>query len=123
MIDRRIRRSRDPYRALCLQLEVARSRGKLDALVLGIDNGLMVAGAGEPDLCEALSAAAPFLGDDAFPGSMPEALDGQNIQVRALRLLGETLFVASAGQGAAETAMQRSINGVRRIIGGPRIHP
>ena len=59
MNERRIRRSQDPYRALCLQLEHSRSQGQLDAVVVAIDNGLLVAGAGERSVCEALGAVAP----------------------------------------------------------------
>ena len=123
MIDRRIRRSRDPYRALCLQLEHSRARGALEAVVVAIDNGLMVAGAGEPELCEALSAAAPLVDDRRFTGRMPEPLDGQSVSVRTVHVLGETLFVASAGGIKSEPWLQRSVNGIRRIIGGPRVHP
>ena len=51
MNERRTRRSQDPYRALCLQLEHSRSQGQLDAVVIAIDNGLLVAGAGERSVC------------------------------------------------------------------------
>lgn len=123
MIDRRIRRSRDPYRALCLQLEHSRDRGALDAMVVAIDNGLMVAGAGEPSLCEALSAAAPLVDNARFTGAFPETLDGQSVAVRTVHVQGETLFVASAGHRDSDHWLQRSVNGVRRIIGGRHVHP
>lgn len=123
MIDRRVRRSRDPYRALCLQLEHSRDRGALEAMVVAIDNGLMVAGAGETLLCEALSAAAPLVDNARFTGAMPETLDSHAVAVRTVHVQGETLFVASAGSRASDHWLQRSVNGIRRIIGGPEVHP
>jgi len=116
MIERRIRRSRDPYRALCLQLEHARLRGALDALVVATDNGLVVAGAGEDDLCEALGAVAPLVATAIFEGALPSDLDEQTIDVREVFVDGETLYVASAGDRVHEVWLQRSINGVRRIL-------
>ena len=123
MFDRRIRRSRDPYRALCLQLEHSRDRGALEAVVVAIDNGLMVAGAGQPSLCEALSAAAPLVHNPRFAGRMPEALEGQAIDVRRVRVEGQTVFVASAGEAESDHWLQRSVSGVRRIIGDRTVHP
>ncbi len=77
MNERRTRRSDDPYRALCLQLEHARARGELDALVVAIDNGLLVAGAGERSICEALGAVAPLMRSPSFNGRLPGALEGR----------------------------------------------
>lgn len=117
MIERRAQRSQDPYLALCFQLEHSRTHGALDAMVVAMDNGLLVAGAGEESLCEALGAVAPLVDGLRFEGVMPRALDGQNIDVRTMRLEGEMLYVASAGLRPADVWLQRSINGVRRILG------
>ncbi|MDH3623313.1 MAG: hypothetical protein OES69_05490 [Myxococcales bacterium] len=117
MNERRAQRSQDPYRALCLQLEHSRTHGALEAVVVAIDNGLLVAGAGDESLCEALGAVAPLVDESRFEGAMPRALDGQNIDVRTMRLEGEMLYVASAGHRPADVWLQRSINGVRRILG------
>lgn len=117
MIERRGRRSQETYRALCLQLEHSRSKGALDAVVVAIDNGLLVAGAGDRSICEALGAVAPLVESSGFDGAMPKALDGQNIDVRTMRLAGERLYVATAGCAAGDVWLQRSINGVRRILG------
>ena len=116
MIERRARRSQDPYRALCLQLEHSRTHGALNAVVVAIDNGLLVAGAGNESLCEALGAVAPLVDGATFEGTMPRPLDGQNIDVRTMRLEGEMLYVASAGHSGGDIWLQRSINGVRRIL-------
>ena len=117
MRERRLRRSQDPYRALCLQLERIRQDGELDAMVVAIDNGLLVAGAGERSVCEALGAVAPLVGTPAFNGRIPGALVGQTIDVRSISLEGETVYVASVGRSTSDEWMKRSIGGVRRILG------
>jgi len=121
MKERRRRRSQDPYRALCLQLEHIRSDGELDAMVVAIDNGLIVAGAGERSVCEALGAVAPLLGTPSFNGRVPGPLVGQSIDVRSISLEGETVYVAAAGRSMSEECLARSIGGVRRILGYPQL--
>ena len=117
MKERRLRRSDDPYRALCLQLERIRCQGDLDAMVVAIDNGLLVAGAGERSVCEALGAVAPLMGLASFRGPVPGSLVGQTIDVRPLSLDGETVYVASVGRYAGDRWIERSISGVCRILG------
>ena len=117
MNERRIRRSQDPYRALCLQLEHSRARGELDALVVAIDNGLLIAGAGERSVCEALGAIAPLMSSPSFTGRLPGALEGQSVDVRSVSLDGETVYVASVGRGSGDVWLQQSISAVRRILG------
>ena len=117
MNERRIRRSQDPYRALCLQLEHSRLEGQFDAVVVAIDNGLLVAGAGERSVCEALGAVAPLMSARSFSGRLPGALEGQNVDVREMLLDGETVYVASVGRGGGDAWLQQSITGVRRILG------
>lgn len=117
MEERRLRRTQDPYRALCLQLEHIRAEGELDAMVVAIDNGLLIAGAGERSICEALGAVAPLVGSPSFDGRVPCSLVGQSIDVRSISLEGETVYVASAGRTTSDEWMKRSIGGVRRILG------
>ena len=119
MKERRLRRSEDPYRALCLQLEHIRAEGELDAMVVAIDNGLLIAGAGERSVCEALGAVAPLISSPSFNGPVPGALVGQSIDVRSISLEGETVYVASVGRSTSDEWMKRSIGGVRRILGYP----
>jgi len=119
MIERRTRRSQDPYRALCLQLERSRLQGELDALVVAIDNGLLIAGAGERSVCEALGAVAPLMSSPSFTGRLPGALEGQNVDVRAVSLDGETVYIASVGRRGGDAWLQQSISAVRRILGYP----
>ncbi len=120
-MERRSRRSEDPYSALCFQLERCCAQGNLDTVVLASRNGLLVAGAGEPKLCEALSAVAPLLDEPHFDGRLPEVLRGQRIRVRPLSVDGETLFVASAtlakrAKQGSDRWLQRSAVGVQRIL-------
>jgi hypothetical protein len=117
MKERRLRRSQDPYRALCLQLEHVRLEGELDALVVAIDNGLLIAGAGEQSVCEALGAIAPLLGSVDFNGRVPAPLVGQSIEVRAISLDGEQVYLASVGRARGDEWIARSAGGVRRILG------
>lgn len=119
MIERRIRRSQDPYRALCLQLEHSRLRGELDAVVVAIDNGLLVAGAGERSVCEALGAIAPLMRSPTFSGRLPGLLHGQSVDVRPVYLDGETVYVASVGRRGGDEWLRQSVGGVRRILGYP----
>lgn len=119
MIERRTRRSQDPYRALCHQLEHTRELGGLDAMVVAIDNGLVVAGAGDDAVCEALGAIAPFVRVSSFDGPLPQALDGvgPEIRVRSVSIGSETVYVASIGRAAGDAWLRRSIDGVQRILG------
>jgi hypothetical protein len=119
MIERRTRRSQDPYRALCIQLEHSRLQGELDALVVAIDNGLLIAGAGERSVCEALGAVAPLMSSPSFTGRLPGALEGQSVDVRAVSLDGETVYIASVGRRGGDVWLQQSISAVRRILGYP----
>lgn len=116
MIDRRIRRSQDPYRALCLQLEQSRLHGAFEAVVVATDNGLLVAGAGEPSLCDALCAVAPIVAADPSVQVFPELLGDHQLDVRPLVVQDDTVYVASAGATRADLWLQRSVNGVRRIL-------
>ncbi|MFW2390370.1 MAG: hypothetical protein ACN4G0_18690 [Polyangiales bacterium] len=117
MYDRRKHRSQDPYRALCLQLESSRLQGELDAVVVAIDNGLLVAGAGERSVCEALGAVAPLVGSPSFNGRFPRAIEGQSVDVCSVSLEGETVYVASVGRRRGDEWLQQSVGGVRRILG------
>ena len=120
MIERRLRRSQDPYQALCLQLEHSRAHGSLEAVVIAIENGLLVAGAGARQVCEALGAVAPLLADEAPCGVMPNALDGRIVDVRMTQVDGEVLYVASAGAAKSDAWLRRSVDGARRILQGRR---
>src|SRR5215472_11586768 len=59
--ERRHQRSNDPLVALHYQLAQAGREGKVDAMVVADDSGVLVAGAGPWASCEELAAYAPLL--------------------------------------------------------------
>ena len=118
-IERRRRRSNDPYRALCLQLEHACLQGAFDAVVLATDNGLVVAGAGQETVCEALGAIAPLLERPGLRDPLPEGLQRETVEVQISRGSGQKLYVAAAGKRDAGSWLRRTIEGAERILGRP----
>jgi len=86
---------------------------------VAIDNGLLIAGAGERSVCEALGAVAPLMSSPSFTGRLPGALEGQSVDVRAVSLDGETVYIASVGRRGGDAWLQQSISAVRRILGYP----
>lgn len=76
--DRRLTRSTQRGRALDLQLAACLRAGALDAIVLGDDDGLVVAAAGPADTCAELAArGAPATDACSF------AIDGTRLHVIA----------------------------------------
>ncbi|MEZ4287173.1 MAG: hypothetical protein R3A47_03310 [Polyangiales bacterium] len=117
MVERRVRRSEDPYKALCFQLEHARECGGLEAVVVAMKNGMLVASAGDRAICEELGAVAPLLCRSVFSLRMPELLGDADVAVRAMSYNGEELYLATVGGGMARDALLRhSQQGVRRIL-------
>ncbi len=116
--DRRIRRSDNPYQALCLQLEQTRREADLYAVVLATHQGLVVAASGEPEVCEELGAVAPLLGRAAFHPKLSPALSVDKLDVRRMACDGERFFLASIGGGRSRHALLRqSVVGLQRILG------
>lgn len=58
--DRRVSRSDNPITALTRLLEATRQNAALEAVAIGDDLGLLVAGAGAAELCDELAAVAPL---------------------------------------------------------------
>lgn len=115
--ERRQRRSDERHIALRYQLEHARDRGGLEALVLADDAGLVVAQSGDYALCAELAAIAPLLAKSILGMPLPPLLRGGDIAVRPIRLHGQELYLASLGGGVARDALlSRSTHGVKRIL-------
>lgn len=76
--DRRHHRSTQRGRALDFQLTACLRAGALDAIVLGDDDGLVVAAAGPSDTCAELAAHGPAAGD-----TCSFAIDGTRLHVIA----------------------------------------
>ena len=115
--ERRARRSDDRSSALRYQLEHARDQGKLEALVVVDEDGLVLAGAGEQAVCEELGAYAPLLSRSPLGMRLPPLLRGGEVAVRHLETEGQPLMLAALGGGVARDALlTHSGHGVRRIL-------
>ena len=115
-MERRGRRSQEHCTALRYQLESTRERGHMAALALTDGDGLLLAWAGENEVCEELGAAAPLIARGA-----PVTLEGcereEEVVVRAIDCFGEPLFLASIGGGVArEALLSHSARGIQRIL-------
>src|SRR5690554_6352848 len=106
--ERRVRRSRESAIALRYQLEHSRERGRLEALVVTDESGLLVASSGAEELCEELGAMAPVFGKTFVSPSDLPTLEGGEIAIRTLRACGESFYLASVGGGVARDAILES---------------
>ncbi len=117
-LERRRRRSSHAAQAVRYQLEAVRDRGDFPALVLADDQGLVVAAAGDPELCEELAAHAPLIARATISRSrMTPRLRGAEVEVRPLHLPEGLLHLACVGGPAARDALlDHSARGVQRIL-------
>ncbi len=104
--DRRLARSENTQEALTRLLEAARRTSKLEALALGDELGLLVAGAGAADLCDELAATAPLSANDTMP---------VRLEVRRLAVEGCEMFVSGRGAELGQ-ALGRVADGCARIL-------
>ena len=115
--ERRARRSADRQRALRYQLEHTKEQGKLEALVVVGDDGLLLAGAGDSSVCEELGAYAPLLTRSPMGMRLPPLLRGGEVAIRHIELEGQPMMLAALGGGVARDALlSHSGQGVRRIL-------
>ena len=114
-LDRRQARSENTQVALTRLLEAARRSAELEALALGDDLGLLVAGAGAAELCDELAAAAPLFG--SADASLPMHFDvlGHGTEVRRLAVDGCEMFISGRGAGL-DSALGRIASGCQRIL-------
>ena len=113
--DRRQARSENTQVALTRLLEAARHSAALEALALGDELGLLVAGAGAAELCDELAAVAPLFGsaNTSLPTTF-EAL-GRGTEVRRLAVDGCEMFISGRGDGL-DLALGRIASGCQRIL-------
>ncbi len=117
LTERRVRRSEESFEALTYQLAHSRDRGKLEALVLADETGMVVASAGEASLCEELGAVAPLMTRAPMGMPLPPLLRGGEVAVRPVRGASADLFLACLGGGVARDALlTHSANGIARIL-------
>ena len=117
MSERRTRRSEHHDLALRYQLESTRTRGRMSALALTDNSGLLLAWAGEDQVCEELGAVAPMIVQGWPPELERGTLSRDDISVRAIECFGEQLYLASLGGGVArEALLAHSARGIHRIL-------
>jgi hypothetical protein len=114
-LDRRQARSENTQVALTRLLEAARRASALEALALGDELGLLVAGAGAAELCDELAAVAPLFGSPNT--TLPRHLGvlGCGTEVRRLAVDGCEMFISGRGVGL-EGAMGGIESGCLRIL-------
>ena len=119
--DRRRKRSEDPLVALHYQLAHAKKEGKLDAIVVADDSGVVVEGAGSWAACEELAAYAPLLAQGVWsepgadrPSRMAELRT--EVDVQPVDVEGQTVLICARGGMLRATAMERAAGGVARIL-------
>jgi hypothetical protein len=120
-LERRRKRSDDPLVALHYQLAHARSEGRVEAMVVADDAGLVVAGAGSWAACEELAAYAPLLAQGQW--SEPGAVDRtrlaalrEQVDVQAVDVDGQRMLLCARGGSLRRTAIARAAQGVARIL-------
>jgi len=109
-LDRRQARSENTQLSLTRLLEAARRSAALEALVLGDELGLLVAGAGAAEVCDELAAVAPLFGSGH---ACPPTAFGTG--VRRLAIDGCELFISGRGPGL-ESALGGVESGCQRIL-------
>ncbi|MDD9937335.1 MAG: hypothetical protein OXT09_27240 [Myxococcales bacterium] len=115
--ERRMRRSEHQFTALRYQLESTLKRGRMAALTLTDQCGLVLAHAGEDGICEELGAVAPVVAHGWPPEMEDTELRPDDVSVRAIDCFGEPLYLASLGGGVARDALlAHSARGIHRIL-------
>lgn len=120
--ERRRQRSDDPLIALHYQLANVRREGKLDAIVVADDSGVVVAGAGAWPVCEELAAYAPLLAQGVWrepgldAGGLAAGGLGADVDVQPVDLDGQSVLLCARGGGTRTQAMHKAAEGVARIL-------
>jgi hypothetical protein len=120
--DRRRRRSQDPLVALHYHLTQARQDGRLEAIVIADDAGVVVAGAGAWAVCEELAAYAPLLAQGVWtePGLSRESRVAElrtEVDVQPVEVDGQRVLLCARGGWMRAMAMEKAAEGVARILG------
>jgi hypothetical protein len=119
--DRRRTRSEDPLVALHYQLAHARQEGRLEAIVVADDAGVVVAGAGSWAVCEELAAYAPLLAQGVWhePGMSRTSRVAElrtEVDVQPVTIEGQTVLLCARGGWMRAMAMEKAAEGVARIL-------
>jgi hypothetical protein len=103
--------------ALTRLLDAARRAGRLEALAVADESGLLVAGAGLAATCEHLASIAPLAGaNDTVPTRMDVL--ARRSEVRRLSIDGMGVLICGQGDAPCrDVGMQHAAEGCRRILG------
>ena len=113
--ERRQARSENTQVALTRLLEAARHSAALEALALGDELGLLVAGAGAAELCDELAAVAPLFGSANTCLDANFSVLGRGTEVRRLAVDGCEMFISGRGAGL-DLALGGIASGSQRIL-------
>jgi hypothetical protein len=116
-VERRQAPSSDPLVALSRLLDAARRAGRLEALALADETGLLVAGAGLCQTCELLAGIAPLLADN---DSVPTRIDvlARRSEVRRLSIDGiQVLLCGQGDETGRDLGLKQAADGCERILG------
>ncbi|HEX3776122.1 MAG TPA: hypothetical protein VHV51_16740 [Polyangiaceae bacterium] len=118
--ERRQSRSENTLIALTRLLEATRRSAELEAVAIGDDAGLLVAGAGAAELCDELAALAPLgsVANDTVPTRMDVL--SRRTEVRRLAVDGVEVFISGRG-GDLGAVLGRVADGCARILGKNRL--
>jgi hypothetical protein len=116
--ERRRKRSNDPLVALHYQLASARQEGRLDAIVVADDAGLVVAAAGAWAVCEELAAYAPLMArsESDVPSASRMAQMREKVEIQTVDVDGQTVLVCSQGGRKPGRATELAARAVERIL-------
>lgn len=114
-IERRMNRSSVPHEAAGLYLDAMAQRGRMRALALATQDGLLVAGTGSD--CEALAAIGVAQGSQVpVRKELLESVVGkERLHTSRLEIGGEIFFLASIGPHKSQ--MSDATVALRRILG------
>ena len=115
--ERRRRRSQECNTALRFQLENTMKRGGLEAVCLSDGDGLLMAWAGEEELCAELGAVAPLLAHCPTGSLQVSGIRGEKVLVEAVDCFGQQLYLASiGGRRGTEAVLRHGLVGICRIL-------
>lgn len=118
VVERRKQRSSSAADALELALSSAAQEGSLDLVLVADDFGMLVASSQTGLDLEMLAAVAPIVSRGRARASVKRNGDLRGLGVKAVKVLGETLYVAALGgePSARALALMRSVTATRRIL-------
>jgi hypothetical protein len=121
--ERRRERSEDAHTALSLQLAKVKRDARLEAVVLATAEGLLIAHAGDEELCSELAAVAPIV---SLEGAMPanSNLGEGTLHVRTVPWNGGAPLYLAGTDGAVTAQREADVvqwialaqAGVKRIL-------